>query len=122
MFLRWRRFLAHHLEAAAGHDNAPPPAASKQTRLAHRLIANDRLCDARVIGHVLRINERIVNVAAQHRRVGASDHLEVAQEVLMVVLVIRRALAAAASLTTGAPYRASKANFPAPPHENYLAS
>ena len=44
--------------------------------------------------HVLHAHKRIVNVASQYRRVRPRYHAEHAQRVLVVVLVIRRALAA----------------------------
>ena len=88
------RLDTQHLETSTGHHYPSPAAAGKQAWLVKWLVPNDRLCDARVIGHILRVNECIVQFAPQYRSSCASYHPEVAQRVLVVVLVVRAALTA----------------------------
>ena len=92
LYRRW--LLAHHLEAAAGYHHPTPTAAGEYAGLAHRDVAGCRLgCPAYPL-HILHPHKCVVNVTAQHTPARPRYHPEHAQRVLMVVLVIRAALAA----------------------------
>ena len=94
LFLRRPWLLAHHLEAAAGHHYPSPAAAGEYIRLAHRLEAGCWLGCLAYTLHILHAHERIVHITAQYCPGRPCYHAEHGQRVLVMVLVIRAALAA----------------------------
>ena len=92
LFLDWCWLVAHHLEAAAGYHHPAPAAGGEYAWLAHRDVAFRRVLAW--YRDVLLRHERIVHITAQHRPARPRNHAEHAKHVLMMVLVIRAALAA----------------------------
>ena len=86
--------VAHHLEAAAGYHQPTTTAAGEEARLAERGLAGCRLGCLAYALHILHPHKRVVNATAQHRTACPRNHPERSKRILVVVLVIRAALAA----------------------------
>ena len=92
--LHRRSPVAQLLEASYRHHHPSPAAAGEYARLAKRLVANRWLGCLAYALLILHAHERIVHIAAQYRPCRAGNRAEHAQQVLVLVLVIRDAPAA----------------------------
>ncbi len=92
--LHRRSPVAQLLEASYRHHHPSPAAAGEYARLAKRLVANRWLGCLAYALLILHAHERIVHIAAQYCPGRSHYHAEHTQRVLVMVLVIRTALAA----------------------------